>query len=60
MNYENYKILIVDDEADILEFLSYNLENEGFKVYTAKNGTEAIIKTKKKRTTFNPDGCNDA
>jgi len=44
MDYENYKILIVDDEADILEFLTYNLEKEGFKVFTAENGEEAIIK----------------
>ncbi len=36
------KILLVDDEEDILEFVSYNLEREGFKVYTARNGKEAI------------------
>ena len=48
MDFENYKILIVDDEADILEFLSYNLEKEGFKVYTAQNGEEAIKKTAEK------------
>ena len=36
------KILLVDDEVDILEFISYNLEKEGYKVYTAQNGTEAI------------------
>lgn len=36
------KILLVDDEEDILEFVSYNLEREGFKVYTGKNGKEAI------------------
>ena len=35
-------ILVVDDEEDILEFLSYNLEKEGAKVYTAKNGLLAI------------------
>ena len=45
---ENYKILLVDDEEDILEFISYNLEKEGFKVYTASNGVEAIEKAKKK------------
>jgi len=33
---------LVDDEVDILEFISYNLEKEGYKVYTAKNGAEAI------------------
>jgi two-component system, OmpR family, alkaline phosphatase synthesis response regulator PhoP len=36
------KILLVDDEVDILEFISYNLEKEGYKVYTAQNGAEAI------------------
>jgi len=36
------KILLVDDEVDILEFISYNLEKEGYKVYTAHNGAEAI------------------
>lgn len=39
---EGYKILIVDDEKDILEFLSYNLKKEGFKILTASNGNEAI------------------
>ena len=38
----NYKILLVDDEPDILEFLSYNLKKEGFHVYVAGNGKEAI------------------
>lgn len=37
-----YKILIVDDEDDILEFLSYNLKKENFEVYTASNGAKAI------------------
>lgn len=36
------KILLVDDEQDILEFLSYNLKKEGYHVYTASNGKEAI------------------
>ena len=34
MNKKNIKILLVDDEPDILEFMSYNLSNEGYKVYT--------------------------
>ena len=42
MKNEKYKILLVDDETDILEFLSYNLINEGYKVKTANNGAEAI------------------
>ena len=36
------KILIVDDETDILEFLSYNLKKEGFEVFTALNGKKAL------------------
>ncbi len=36
------KILLVDDEPDILEFMEYNLRKEGYKVFTAKNGKEAI------------------
>lgn len=41
-----HTILLVDDEPDILEFLSYNLKKEGFKVYTATNGEEGIQKTR--------------
>ncbi|MGB3235803.1 MAG: response regulator, partial [Ferruginibacter sp.] len=36
------KILIADDEPDILEILQYNLRAEGYEVFTAKNGNEAI------------------
>jgi len=36
------RILLVDDEEDILEFVSYNLQREGFRVYSARNGLEAI------------------
>lgn len=43
------KILLVDDEKDILEFLSYNIKKEGAKVYTATNGLEAISLAKKKK-----------
>ena len=46
MTYQ-YKILLVDDEKDILEFLSYNLEKEGFQVYSANNGKLAIDQAKK-------------
>lgn len=42
MNVENYKVLLVDDEPDILEFISYNMQKEGFQVLTATNGQEAI------------------
>lgn len=45
----NKTILLVDDEADILEFLSYNLQKEGFTILTAGDGVEAIeiVKTSK-------------
>jgi len=36
------KVLLVDDEPDILEFLGYNLRNEGYETITAENGVEAI------------------
>lgn len=39
---EKHKILIVDDEPDILEFMQYNLEKEGFEVFLAASGKEAI------------------
>ena len=45
------KILIVDDEKDILEFVGYNLENEGYVVQKANNGIEAI----KLNKVFKPD-----
>ena len=38
------RILLVDDDPDILEFLSYNLEKEGYEVKTAENGVEALKK----------------
>lgn len=38
------KILIADDEQDILEIISYNLTKEGYEIYTAKDGMEAIDK----------------
>ncbi len=44
MNENLYKILVVDDEEDIVEFVSYNLKKEGFRVNTARNGKEAIDK----------------
>ena len=39
---ENTKILIVDDEPDIIEFLQYNLERSGFETLSALNGKDAI------------------
>ena len=48
MDKKHIKILLVDDEPDILEFMSYNLSNEGYKVFTATDGVEAIEKAKSK------------
>ena len=45
MNTGN-KILIADDEPDILEILQFNLQAEGYQVFTAKNGNDAIEKAK--------------
>ncbi|MEZ4842650.1 MAG: response regulator transcription factor [Bacteroidia bacterium] len=45
------KILVVDDETDIVEFVSYNLEKEGYTVETAYDGAEAV----KKANSFKPD-----
>ncbi|MFZ4399577.1 MAG: response regulator transcription factor [Bacteroidales bacterium] len=45
MKIEDYIILLVDDEPDILEFLGYNLRKEGYTVHTAENGLEAIQKS---------------
>lgn len=45
------KILVVDDEQDILELISYNLTREGYQVYTVSNGKQAISKAKE----VNPD-----
>ncbi len=47
MNKNDIKILLVDDEPDILEIVGYNLSNEGYKVITAENGVAAIKKAKK-------------
>lgn len=43
----SHKVLIVDDELDILEFLSYNLKKEGYQVFTAPSGDEGIAIAKK-------------
>lgn len=44
MSATEHKVLIVDDEPDIIELLKYNLEKEGYEVETARNGLEAIEK----------------
>ena len=47
MKKKDIKILLVDDEPDILEIVSYNLANEGYQVITAENGQEGVKKAKK-------------
>ena len=47
MNNSAFKILLVDDEPDIVEFLGYNLKKEGYEVLTANNGKDAIEIAKK-------------
>ncbi|MBI9040821.1 response regulator transcription factor [Lutibacter sp.] len=47
MKNSEIKILLVDDEPDILEIVGYNLKSEGYKIFTAKNGIEAIKVAKK-------------
>ncbi|MCJ7466524.1 MAG: response regulator transcription factor [Maribacter sp.] len=48
MKKSEIRILLVDDESDILEIVSYNLSEEGYQVFTAKNGVEGVAKAKKK------------
>lgn len=47
MKKKDIKILLVDDEQDILEIVGYNLAQEGYQIVTATNGKEAIVKAKK-------------
>lgn len=51
MEQKGMKILIADDEPDILEIVSYNLSREGYEIITARDGDEALHKAK----LFNPD-----
>jgi len=46
MNKKDTRILLVDDEPDILEIVKYNLSLEGYQIHTAENGEEAIKKAK--------------
>jgi len=48
MKTRDIKILLVDDEPDILEIVNYNLSAEGYEVLTAKNGVEGVAKAKRK------------
>ncbi|MDP3352579.1 MAG: response regulator transcription factor [Flavobacteriaceae bacterium] len=47
MENKNIKILLVDDEKDILEIIGYNLSKEGYQIITASNGKEAIEQAQK-------------
>lgn len=47
MKKKDIKILLVDDELDILEIVGYNLSQEGYQIITAVNGKEAVAKAKK-------------
>tara|TARA_B110000046_G_scaffold173883_1_gene196969 strand:+ start:1641 stop:2327 length:687 start_codon:yes stop_codon:yes gene_type:complete len=51
MNSKKYKILVVDDDPDIVELLKYNLSSEGYKVKSAANGIQAVALAKE----FIPD-----
>ncbi|MFD2543266.1 response regulator transcription factor [Lacinutrix gracilariae] len=49
MKKKDIKILLVDDEPDILEIVGYNLTSEGYQVITAENGLQAVKKAKKEK-----------
>ncbi len=49
MENHQYKILLVDDEPDVLEFLSYNLKKEGFNVLTCSDGQKAVEAARKEK-----------
>jgi len=51
MDSNGKKVLIADDEPDILEIISYNLRNEGYETITAKDGDDAL----QKASVFKPD-----
>ncbi len=49
MDKSKFHLLIVDDEPDIIEFVSYNLSREGYQITSAKNGLEAVEQVKKNK-----------
>jgi len=52
------KILIVDDDKNLLEVIKYNLVNEGYTVILAENGTQAVEKARQEKTGFNYPRCD--
>ena len=60
MDPKGKKILIADDEPDILEIISYNLKIEGYDVVTAKDGEDALQKAKLTKARPDHPGHNDA
>ena len=53
-------VLVCDDEKDIVSALRIYLESEGYQVYTAYDGLEALEVLETKRNTFGAPGCDDA
>lgn len=49
MKKKDIKILLVDDELDILEIVGYNLSSQGYQIMTASNGLDAVKKAKKEK-----------
>ncbi len=49
MKKKDIKILLVDDEPDILEIIGYNLSAEGYQIFTAENGVKAVAEAKKQQ-----------
>ena len=62
---KNFRILVVDDEGDSVEIMRMILENEGYKVYTASDGHEVLLKASQQKPDLifldirmpNMDGC---
>ena len=55
-----YNILVVDDDKEIVESIEIYLKNEGFNIFKAYNGIEALEIFSRKRNPFNINGYNDA